>query len=297
LSDRPPQISVVIGTPQGWPAVRVALEPLLEQAAAHDAELIVADGSGRGRPDGLGRKVVWLERPGASVFQLYDAGLRRARGVFVALTEDHCAPSPDWLASILRAFDDHPDAAGIGGAVRNGSPQTLVDWASYLITKGAYISPLAARPRQITTESNLAYRRAALDGLDDHDGLGAMILLHNEALRASGAVLVCDDRMVVAHHQSFPLPKTSAIHFHDGRVIAGFSRARMGRRDRLRLGLWPVLPLFRAVRAVATALAKGQDPALVVRAVPYVLWLQYCHAMGTALGYLTGVGRSAHRLR
>jgi hypothetical protein len=291
-----PSVSVVVPIRLGWPAARFVLDPLRDQAAALAAEVIAVDGSGRPRPpsDAIGPAVRWVERPGATVFQLMEEGIALARGAIVAMTEDHCRVSPDWLESILRAFAEHPEATAIGGSVANGTDRTVLDRASFYSTKGGVMAPVAPRPRRITSESNVAYRRSVLEGASD--GVGVQMVFHNEDLRKKGAVLLVDDRIVVDHHQSLPLLKTSSIHFHDGRAFAGVSRERMGWRDVLRLVGLPALPLFRSARTAWIVLGKGGHAGPVLQSLPYIIWLNYCHAMGTAIGYLTGVGRSAEKL-
>lgn len=295
---RSPRLSIVLATRDGWPAVRFCLDPILRQVGDIGAEIVVADGSGHPvpAPSEVGPDVVWLEQPGSSVFQLYHRAFAGARAGIVALTEDHCRPRRDWLSAILRAFDEQPDAVAIGGAIENGSRGTAVDWASYFITQGIYMAPLPPRPRRISNESNVSYRRAALRDVSDHGGLGAMVLLHNEALRARGEKLFADDRIVVDHHQSFPLRETSAVHFHNGRSIAGFSRRRMSGRDRLRLICWPLLPVHRTVRTILAIVGKGRERRALLRCLHFVVWLEYCHAAGAALGYLSGPGHSPDRL-
>jgi hypothetical protein len=294
----PPAISAVLATRDGWPRIRSALQPILDEARAAEVEVIVADGSGYPPPDRdeLGMDVDWLERPGASVLQLYGVAIGHARGPIIAMTEDHCRPHAGWLSGIRRAFDEHPEADAVGGAIENGSTETPVDWASFFMTQGVHMAPLAPRPRLLPNESNVAYRRSALEGISRHGGRGVILLLHNQMLRRQGALLMADDRFVVDHHQSVPLGETSALHFHNGRVIAGLSRGNMTARDLLRLVAWPVFPIYRSARTVRTILRKGRYRRQLLQSLPYILWLEYCHAAGAAIGYLTGPGRSADAL-
>jgi hypothetical protein len=47
---RPP-LSIVVATTKPWPEVRACLDSLMDQATTVSAEILVADGDGRGLPD------------------------------------------------------------------------------------------------------------------------------------------------------------------------------------------------------------------------------------------------------
>lgn len=91
-------LSVIIATSQPWPELRMCLDSLHNQAVQAGAEVIVADGTGRGLPDDVtGRypEVTWLKAPGCSVPQLRALAMSQACGEVVAVTEDHCRVAPD----------------------------------------------------------------------------------------------------------------------------------------------------------------------------------------------------------
>jgi hypothetical protein len=295
-----PALSIAIATRQGWPGIEPCLASVLPEADAVDGEVIVADGSGREPPPssyGLGR-LVWLSKPDASVFQLSRLGLDHAKGPLVAVTEDHCVVHRGWARSILDAHAEHPEADAVGGAIENGSTDTAIDWASYYITQGPFQGPLPKGPaRRIATEANLSFKRPALDGLSDRDGMGYIVLLHLIELHRRGAILVNDDRLVVDHFQSVSFAETSWIHFHNGRTIAAFRRPRMTRNEWLRMGALGLLPWYRAARVVRIGFSKRRLRRQLVGAIPGILWLEACHAAGELLGYVAGAGDSPKVLR
>lgn len=239
--DRRPPLTIVIGTGEGWPYVRDMLESIRADAEAAEAEIVIADGSSMAAPPSseIGRAVRWLKLDAPSVFSLYLKALREARGDVVALTEDHAVPRPGWVPAIIRAHAAHPEAAAIGGAIENGSTDSLLDWASYFSTQGQHMGPLGDRVVRMTTnEANVSYKRWALDGLDDNDGLGFMAIMHNRRLAESGAILRDDDRMVVDHMETIGFVGQTSIHFHNGRSIAGFRRRNgMSNEEWLRMGV------------------------------------------------------------
>lgn len=296
-----PALSVVVGTREGWPYIKPVIDALRADVERLEIELLVADGSGRPVPSAAETqaRVRWLEVGEMSVFRLLAAGLREARGDILALTEDHAVPRAGWCAAILEAHAGHPEAAAIGGAIENGSHESLVDWASYFITQGGHMAPLGDREVAVTTnEANVSYKRAALVDMDDNGGLGFMAILHNRALAARGEIQRVDDRMVVDHQQTIGWRETTAIHFHNGRAISGLRRRRgMARGDWLRLGAAPILPALRTARAMAICLAKGRHRRELLTSAPLALWLEYCQGVGHVLGYLAGPGRSPEKLR
>src|SRR5712692_6886160 len=129
-----PSLTVVIATTQPWPEVRATLGSLFDQVSASGGEVIVSDGSGQELPVEVAERypgLIWLKQPRASVFALRGVALARAKGDLIATTEDHCTASPDWCASVLRVHAEHPDARVLLGAVANGCPERLMDWAHH----------------------------------------------------------------------------------------------------------------------------------------------------------------------
>ena len=107
--------------------------------------------------------------------------------------------------------------------------------------------------------------------------------------------MLVDGSLVVEHHLRGSVRLISAMEFHNGRVVAGHRRRIMDRGDLARIGGASVLPLFRTIRAFRTSRRKGRgDEAL--RALPWIVWLQYCTTAGELLGYVTGPGDSARQL-
>ena len=300
MAHRPP-LSIVIGTGEGWPYVRDLVSALAAEATAVEAEIVIADGSAHAEPTAaqLDPPVHWLKAPGKSVFELYALGIGAARGEVVALTEDHALPRPGWIAAVLRAHAAHPEAAAIGGAIENGSPDALIEWASYFTTQGPHMAPLGDRAVPMTTnEANVSYKRWALERYAPADSSGFMAILYNRRLADAGELLWVDDRMVVDHFETTGLAWTTSIHYHNGRTISAFRRARgMATGDWGRMAVTYMLPAWRVARAVRTGLAKGRLRRELLLSTPLALWLEYVQATGHLMGYLRGPGDSPNHLR
>jgi hypothetical protein len=294
-------LSVVIGTGEGWPYVGNLIASLRADAERLGAEIVIADGSGNPPPRApdIGPNVRWLSVDAPSVFALYKVGLCAAHGDVVATTEDHALPRPGWCAAIVSAHAAHPEAAAIGGAIENGSTDGLIEWASYFTTQGPHMAPLGDRVVAMTTnEANVSYKRAAVADLDDNAGLGFMAILHNRRLAESGAVLRVDDRMVVDHFETAGFGPTTTIHFHNGRSISGFRRARgMTPEDWLRMATALLLPAWRTTRVLRVGLRKRRLRRELLASAPLALWLEYVQGAGSLMGYLLGPGDSPSHLR
>lgn len=299
VASRPaPPLSVVIGTTQGWPDVRPCLEALRIQAAAVGAEVIVADGSAVGPPEGedIGRGIRWLCRPGAGVVELRALATQEAQGEIVAVTEDHCVVSPDWCARILDAHARHPGAAAIRGAVVNGSRDHLIDWAAFLTVQAPHLAPFVGRDTDsILPMSCVSYKRWALEQLPAlHEPWPVELRDYREWLRA-GHALIADAQIWVAHHQSVGFVRASGLQFHNARAFSGIRRRRMARRDWIRLATAVVLPFYRTVRTASICLGKRAPRGTLIAALPLILWFYCCKGAGEIAGYLAGPGDSPLR--
>lgn len=294
-------VTALIPTIRGWPAARPALERLVAQTIAAAGEVLVTDGSGRDAPAEadlalLGGPVRWMSLPGKSVFQLRLAGYRAAVGDIVAVTEDHCYVEGDWIARMLAAHADHPRAGAVGGAMLNGTNSKLVDWAAFILTQGPFMPPLEnGISRRISGAANVSYKRRVLERLGGDDEQGVIDFLELPSA-LQGEQLVADDGIRVLHHQSQGLWGTSLAEFDNGRTIAGYRRRRMTGGDWLRILTSPLLPLYRAARALRIVGQKERPRGMIAKALPAHVWFQYCAMAGEVLGYLGGPGGSPRRL-
>jgi hypothetical protein len=160
-----PTLSVVLATTDAWPDLANCLAILEPQAEQTGAEIIVGDGDGSALPDKYSTnpgRVVWIRKPGASVFELRALCVDAARAPIIATTEDHCVVEPDWCERVLAAHAEHPDALAVAGAVTNGSTTSRADWANFLHTFGAFTPPLDPTQRdRCPVNANISYKRAA----------------------------------------------------------------------------------------------------------------------------------------
>jgi hypothetical protein len=288
-------ISVVIPTRSGWPHFRLSVDAVLPQVRAAVGQLVVADASGLAEPDwAADADIEWIAMPGAPGWELRQAAYERAAGEIVAITEDHCAPTPDWLASVLEEHRRHPDAAAIYGMVENGSREHRIDWALY----GAGYLPWAPpRPRAEGNpgHANLSFKSWAFERVAPA-GDQVLEFRYINALRAAGCEVAASDRLLVTHVQCASIRTTGRLFFHDGRAIAGLRRQRMSALDWVRAALPPLIAGYRTLRTLAAARSKPTVAGEIARSAPLIALLHLCHTIGETVGYLGGPGDSGSRL-
>ena len=279
-----------------WPHIEPCLAALVDEARTVGAEIILADGCGRALPEPITPpygEVIWLKVPGAGAFRLRSLAIARARAGIIAITEDHCVVRPGWCARILQAHAEHPSAAAIGGAVENVSTRHLLDLAGFFIANAPFMLPLRnGESAQISLQANISYKRIAFETANVGDR-GLMEMLFNQELRRRAETLVADDRIVVDHGQCLDFPTFCALHFHNGRCIAGFRLERIGVFERIvRLGGCAILPPVMLSRTLWTLVKKHRLGARAIASVPLMIVLLSCHAAGESIGYINGPGDS-----
>jgi hypothetical protein len=288
MADRPP-ISVILATSDPWPDLARCLEALEPQVSDLGGELIVGDAHGGAlQADRVAKSrcLVWIPRPGASVFDLRALAAERARGEVVAATEDHCVVAPDWCAEIIRGFALNPGALALTGPVLNGAGEHLIDRANYLHTFGGLVPPCDLKRRgRCPPNANVAYRRGVIPAGPVPPGWLELDL--NPRLFGQGQ-FAFHEGMTLTHVQSFGFWKTLRAHFDNGRSTTGLHPVRLSRRQ---------LP-WRVYRGSVRTLSERQQRDPEVRAsLPLLFLLSCCHALGETAGIIAGPGRSPARLR
>jgi hypothetical protein len=212
-------------------------------------------------------------------------GLKTATGEVIALLEDYARPDPDWSAKIVAAHR-RPWAA-VGGAIENGIDRPL-NWAVYFCDFGKYQNPLPPGPTPFASDINIAYKRAALEGIRPIWSESYREPVVNGALIDRGEGLVLDPKIVVRHYRS-DLDFSFALRerFIWGRSYA-FARSLMisDAQRYLYAALTPVLPALLLARMARTAWTRGRHFPAFLRALPHLLPLLMCWSAGEMIGYL-----------
>ena len=215
-------------------------------------------------------------------------GLRAARAPIVALTEDHAVVSETWCADMVRLLEERPRVAAIGGAVECGG-STLLQRAVYYCDFGRYQNPLPEGPAPYVSDSNVAYRRAALDDVADawRDDYHETIV--HWALVARGHELWLTPRSVVWQRRSgLTLRGALAERVVWGRSFAGTRARGISTGARLVYAAFAfVLPLLLTFRLLRGVLRRRRGVGAFLACLPLVLLLQCAWAWGELVGYVT----------
>jgi GT2 family glycosyltransferase len=158
-------------------------------------------------------RAVRVDSPGQ--VRSLQAGLARAEGEVVAITDDDTVPRPDWLERIERSLDQQPEVGGVGGRdwvhdgarVVDGSHATVgkILWYGRVIGNH-HLGVGDARPVDLLKGANMAFRRDALRGVGIAGGLrGGGAQVHSDmdlclAVKRAGWALVYDPAIAVDHY-------------------------------------------------------------------------------------------------
>ena len=166
-SDRLPELSVILITPDSFETIRRTIGCLTRQSAHDRIELvIIAPTSANIEVD----RALVAPLAGVQVVRLASltpsgparaAGIRAARAPVVAFGEEHCFPAPPWAQALIDAH--RGDYAAVGPAMHNANPETIVSWADLLIGYGPWVAPVATRGARISAwpQQQLQARGAA----------------------------------------------------------------------------------------------------------------------------------------
>ena len=121
---------------------------------------------------GVDRRVRYIFEPQQGLSYARNAGIREAHAPLIVFTDDDVRVQPDWVASIVRAFREHPEADMVGGRVLPIWPAappawlTRDHWAPLALIDCSEVSvTIAANHPICLLGANLAFRRSVFDSL------------------------------------------------------------------------------------------------------------------------------------
>ncbi len=183
---QPGLVSVVIPNWNGKQFLRGCLDSLAEQIYEPREVIVVDNGSHDGSVEYLNAnypqvKLVHFEmNTGFSV--AVNAGIRAARGEFIALLNNDTVVEPSWLSEMVRALKEHPELGSTGCKMLGYDDRKLLDGAGDAYRRGGLPGRIGQRERDIgqfdaprlilgACGGAAVYRRTMLDdiGLFDED--------------------------------------------------------------------------------------------------------------------------------
>lgn len=282
-------VSIVVPSYRRPEALGRCLLALAEQLYSNDEVIVVrrrddgatADAFRQLRAEAV--KEVEVRTPGQVAAML--AGIRRASGDVIALTDDDAVPRADWLSQLRACFED-PAVGGVGGRdvvhastsnqeVLRQDVGRITSWGKQIGNHHLGIGP--ARRVMLLKGANMAFRRAALAIPEGLRGQGAQV--HQEVsmclwARKQGWKLVYDPAIIVDHYpaERFDVdrrerPEAKAV--SDAAYNYTFSLLSFEPQLFWRRALYGLLVGDRAIPGFARATAAfGKRDADVIRRLP-----------------------------
>jgi GT2 family glycosyltransferase len=294
-----PQVSVVIASVNGPSYLERCLASLSSQRGNIRGEVIVVDCYGGEIQDLVTHKYPWVKLLSFSerltIPRLRAIGIAHSTGQFVAITEDHCIPADDWYERIVACLEG--SYVAVGGAVENASTEHLVDWAVFLCEYYRQVNPIPKGEVDDVAGMNVAYKREALDGLQDLLAAGRWENFFHARLRANGFRLYSDPAMLIYHRKSFSVTGFLAQRFHYGRAFAGMrvDGATVSRRAIFGMGT-VLLPPVLIGRIASQVVSRRRHRLVFLRCLPLLSLFVVSWAAGECVGYLAGPGDSLARV-
>ncbi|WP_293878322.1 MULTISPECIES: glycosyltransferase family A protein [unclassified Sphingomonas] len=210
--------------------------------------------------------VTLVDEPRPGLARARNAGLARARGRIVALTDDDCVLDSGYFTMLVARFADVPAPVVIGGRIRLGDPADLP--VTIKLEDHAMVAPADGFPGGFVMGANLAFTRdvvARVGPFDERFGAGAPFRAAEDTdflFRAMGHGIPVryEPHFTILHHHGRRSPEAlrallTGYAFGDGALYAKhlFADRRIARvlgRDvgDAVAGLWHGRPVFPTIR-------------------------------------------------
>jgi len=197
-------------------------------------EVIVVDDGGEGSTEAVIETfrdrldVTLLIQPHAGPAAARNTGAARAKGTFLAFTDDDCVPAPDWLQGLAGRLSSTPECA-VGGRTINALPQNPYSTTSQMVIDFVYAHYNADRNRaRFFASNNLALPAAlfrAAGGFDATLTTSEDRELCDRWLHAGYRMIYAPDA-VVHHAHSLTFRTFCRQHFNYGRGACRFYQIR-----------------------------------------------------------------------
>jgi GT2 family glycosyltransferase len=234
--------SVVIPTRDRPGELLVALQALTQLEYPRDRweALVVLDGGDEDQAEAVRRRhpelpLDVIAQAQAGPAEARNTGAERARGRFIAFTDDDCVPRSDWLAALGRRLREAPGAL-VGGLTVNGLPDNRYSQASQYVIDAVYRhyneDPGCAR---FLTTNNLAVPAETYRELGGFDPSFPLAAAEDrdfcDRWHGAGHPLVYAPDAVVTHLHRMTFRKLARQQYNYGRGASHYRRARRRRGE------------------------------------------------------------------
>lgn len=169
MNERRPTISIILvsdyaaGGEKGWDDLSDTLMALARQTSSEPVEFILSENEkfAEDIPSDLiellpSLCIVRSSHTGS--YALKNHGVAQANAEIIAILDADCSPAPDWLAQLLKAFRENPDASAISGRTTyEGS--TMMERVLALLSR-SYLDPGHAGTTRFVSNNNAGWKRA-----------------------------------------------------------------------------------------------------------------------------------------
>jgi len=290
-----PRVSVIIPSVTGLPAIAECLSALDNQKCDFAFEVIVVDRTEDKTAEYICErfprvKLTKLSAP-CGIPEMRAVGMAQARGEFLAITEDHCIVPQNWLAEIIKAHESGYQV--VGGAVENGSPERLIDWAVFLCEYSAFMPPIAAGETPFITGNNTSYSRLLIEQADESLKKDYWEYFLQDELKSLGTKFLSAPTLVVSHKKEFGFFYFLSQRFYYSRSFAAMRKRRSSVAEQITYLLYtPVLPFHLIWRIARNVKRKKRNRKEFFLSLPLLLIFMGSYALGELAGQLFGSGNS-----
>ena len=286
MNQKQPFFSIIIPTYRRPRQLAACLHSLAQLEYSRDSlEVIVVDDGSEALPQAVIRPfrdkldVTLLAQSHAGPAPARNAGAKRAKGGFLAFTDDDCCPAPDWLKTLAVHFSRDPDCM-IGGRTMNALPDNPYSSASQLLIDYLYSYYNAdADHARFLTSNNLALaadRFRAIGGFDTtFAGAAAEDREFCDRWLFHGYRLMYAPEATVYHAHVLTFRTFWRQHFWYGRGAFLFHRIR-ARRGASRVKVEP-LAFYRNLLRYPLSHARGAQALLLAS---LLAWAQAANVAG-----------------
>lgn len=299
-----PTLSVVVTVVDGGECLRRCLEALEPQGTWTNVEVIVPYDEGNSAVAEFGHRFprvrfhpvaeaagAFAGSPPSLAHRILDrcrsVGLGLATGEIVAMLEDRGVPASDWCRRVVTAHEQRH--AVIGGAIENGVDRAM-NWALYYCDFGRYGLPCPGGLADFVSDTNVAYKREALESVRSAWSERYQETTVHWALRARGETLWFDPRLVTTQRR----PRIGFGDAYRERIANArlFAETRVASVPAWQRALFilgsPVLPFLLFLRVLGLMIRHGRSLRQIATAAPLAAALLTGTALGELLGYVDG---------
>jgi glycosyltransferase involved in cell wall biosynthesis len=290
-----PEFSIIIASVNGLPTIAECLQAIEKQGLGSEAEIIVVDAT-----KGETAKFITENFPHVKLIELNERlgipemraiGMREATGDYLIVTEDHCIAHANWFEEFSKAHK-----AGykvVGGAVENGSPARLVDWAVFLCEYSSFMPPIFNGEAEFVAGNNVSYERTIIEQIDESVKEDFWEYFLQAEMRKKNIKFLSTPSIVIDHKKEFGFFYFLSQRFHYSRSFAGMRRRLSTPLQQLvYLFYTPISPFHLTWRIVKNVWQKKRNRRELILSLPFLTAFICSYAIGELTGQLFGSGKS-----